>query len=1138
MQAPKVSLSATNSVRSHRRLHTAFWSHGAAGVELFSACQSLLRGVKESESMPFSPNDPEPARLDPLEASTFLLDFLYPNGAGGLIRSLSRRTSDRRRSTYSRGAVSSLSTLQLASCSSSLKPIPHSRELGLSAHIDLHQVDPQDKTFDDSDGHLSRTAEHPEHDGIPHQGLEADHALLSEDGTLSSDSSDLRVLLRSSNTGNVDRIWHAYSLLDSASKDEFRLEVLSHLATSGRAVEAWRIAELFAELDVSQWTDVAVLAAIKANLGLNNVSRAVDVFARALGSMGFVRGLDMLLAYAFKTSSWRLVIEVWDLILKKFDNKMPAPQKFKETAEVPQLSAKVAALYEYAKAETDASAARMVEDRLDRLLSYISTENLRVLEASDAASILERVGRAPQLEKLIAICIEQGKKNLAVQLYHKYRLLPNVKIRVFVLRQMIEVFYPHDVRGMELVLKDWYQSYERLDGLGYHKFLSFYARRGDVKTVLRLRAEYKKHYPTAHKDRISLSALMLAHAVRGEADEASRVLVSSWRSTRQKPGSYEWNILLNAYAKAWDVEKATKLFEEICEAGYADNYTFGTFMIMLGGRGDLQSCLDLYRRAKKMGLTPDLTMLDAVVEAYCQNDMFLEAEHLCTSATRKGHIKGNYTILFNTLLDHLARRRDLTNVNRILQLMAEFDVKYDNKTYEHLLQALVNCRQSHHALQLVETARETNAFVPTLSHYLLVMSAFLRSREPHLALRVGQQIEAMDDLGTADRMTKVIEALSRWREMPERLRKSKDAGRYVEEALDAFRQSLGREERTVRDDRRAVSRQYSKMIFFLTQMRDFASVHQIIRFYRKEFPEDATKDQVPLNLLSSVMLADFYEGQFDRVKATWSLILQRTRSFGAPAWTRKGVEGMPARCYVLNDPLKTMQRMYLAEQDADGLIKLVASVRAAGFALDSKNWNYYVQALARLKKWEEAFTVCEEVLMPQWTGWLSKRAKQNVKNQLPLEVRRLGSSPHHIRPISYTLLVLAKEYLELEKRTPWSVESARLFARLNDKCARVVQAIKTMTRIETEWEQRIFDDQPPPAELEIRNIASQRRAHVLRGSTVEEDGAADDGWLVGTDAGSDGAKETDLWDVFREIQETRRVHEKDRSLQPGIESSW
>ena len=141
-------------------------------------------------------------------------------------------------------------------------------------------------------------------------------------------------------------------------------------------------------------------------------------------------------------------------------------------------------------------------------------------------------------------------------------------------------------------------------------------------------------------------------------------------------------------------------------------------------------------------------------------------------------------------------------------------------------------------------------------------------------------------------------------------------------------------------------------------------------------------------------------------------------------------------------------------------------MRDAGFELDSKNWNYYVQILAQLKQFEEAFKTCEELLMPNWTGWFIARVRETMKNQLPLDARRKGSSPRHLRPIATTLYRLAQGYMELDQLGPWSGDARDQLQRIDEDYPHTVRAIKSMIRVHSSQEYEIFGGMDSPFALE------------------------------------------------------------------------
>ena len=60
----------------------------------------------------------------------------------------------------------------------------------------------------------------------------------------------------------------------------------------------------------------------------------------------------------------------------------------------------------------------------------------------------------------------------------------------------------------------------------------------------------------------------------------------------------------------------------------------------------------------------------------------------------------------------------------------------------------------------------------------------------------------------------------------------------------------------------------------------------------------------------------------------------------------------------------------------------------AGFVLDNKNWNIYIQCLADCEEYKEAFDLCELRLMNGWTGWARIRWKEPERNRLSFELRQ------------------------------------------------------------------------------------------------------------------------------------------------------
>ncbi|KAK3318596.1 hypothetical protein B0H66DRAFT_557805 [Apodospora peruviana] len=1053
------------SLKTRRQLHTGFWQHGAADFELLNACHALVRMplivASDASSMPTKSE----TRLDSTIASAFLFDFLYPNGAATILRKY--------RSAFGllRGLSMSQKSRSLARLYTSTPEKPDTTNDPNPALDSTASPTPKGyaapglQTLDDQVDEDDRHESLANQGAIGYQEEPGNEARDTMDRTgeevapwnkpRASDFEAFQQLLMSDHTTMFDEVWTLYSRLDPVLRDEYKAEVLVHLARSTRPVEVCRINELFALFKSEEWTDDVVVAAIKAQLMEQNDEAAKSIFSAALEQNGLVQGLDALVFYAFKTSKWSLLAEVWDMYQTMTETKQDrfTPVSFTLLSSMDSFTQHIKELYKFVKAVEEEAERYEMRRKFDTFLAFVAKRALFLFKPTDALHILSHAKSLSSYEAFIGHCVESGSTKLAADVYRKYRKLPGEGRSVSIPQKMMDVFYhQNDALGMRQVLKDLPTVFPSLifPSQVYQRYIAFYARRGDVAGVNSMANEFTKRHPRwSRLDWTLTASLMHVHTVRGDSDAALRVLEESTAKSGVPSKIDLWNILLQSYVVKRDYEGGIATFARICKENQPDKYTFAEIMGMAGARGDLRFNFELFGLAKDMGIKPDIAMVNTLVEAYCQNDRYEEAEKLCIKTTDARDIEGKITILWNTLLRHHARRRDLPTVQRLLDYMSKNRIPYTSDTYSHLLLALVLCRQAHHALAIIKVANEQGTFQPTLKHYVLLMSAHIYTGQEQAALKINELIERRFP-NDAERLTAVIRALGRMGGPHSTSEEGRSRLDYMNRALQVFRNSLGQSDSKIAGKLNVITEQYSHVLFLLVRMRDMASMQEILDLYYSHFPAHASPATIPIDLLHDIMLADFYEKKYDRVKSTFRFILERTAREGqpplstAPPKEGDGVAIFPSYMYKMSDPLKTMQRLYLEQRDADGLMSMVADVRERGFLLDSKNWNYYVQGLARLNKWKEAFMICEEQLMPQWTGWKRERQLGPVKNLLPLNLRRLGSNPKYPRPISHTLLVLAKVYLDLQETSLWSREAASALETVNKNSHRTVQAVTTI----------------------------------------------------------------------------------------------
>lgn len=1177
----------TTSFKSTRRLHTAFWQHGALDIELSNVWQLLIREPLDSLNLfPTSHG----TRNDSTSASFFLLDFLYPQGAASLLRKLSPSVLRYERPRlYLRGAVPRLFTSSACSAEKSRDTKDDTAATTAAENVPAQEgsvalvsddtvapaaIDniPERNGALTSDGTVATAEDTPAPAG--------NSALISDDTVAPTATENVPI-----QQGNATRDQDASEgssgetpTFKSTASAEIKgvLESgtgMEELATNekGIATSEDPVLEDMAEVDAHPG-DVTVQdgtvdqkgASLKASLStVTRILRLEPIQLRTelrtctgedLDSiwvkfhaqkqpeevrsefMDFItkhRSLSYLLAKSLKNGNWQTLCLLW---ARHPDfHKNPKPIKTSEIARGGLICAGTIDWETFDRCISSdgglaANPTHEVKGKGWVLMEGISSIIKQMSKSAEAPPLvadpkfaetfikhfinpvvfryhgilpLEEYADLPGLAKdatLYELYLHRFVKDPELRrvsdtLYREVRKLPNVVMSTYIMSNMgIGVYNAiNDAEGMEMVLEDFHQAHKRMSPALYRTYIWFFGRRGDVKSTQRMFDEYRLHYgaqrqfPKAEDERRypDFFPLLYQYAARGELTEARRIFTQAQVDFGPTLDARCWNALLNAHAVANDYDGGIRVFGVLKQAVTANHYSYTHMMSMAGIRGDLEFTLELYRMAKSEGVTPNVWMVDCVVEAYCQNDRFNDAESIVKITTEKERFsKSDLTMLWNSLLYHYAARRDLIAVNEALNTMTEHSLPYDAQTYSHLLRALAWAQLPHQALLLMQQATQKRAFKPTLEHYSLLMSSFMWNGQPKELFRTSTILRNLGMPQSGEVLIRVLRALSTMATKLQHQEKEK-ARKYLVSMLRQFRESIELAQNSkdhlprrkpkrdpwIDDTYEPVTvlqrtEQTNILIHTFSLMRMGTDVKDIMKLWAASSPEASSMQEPPTRLLHSLMHVAFYNHNLGEVRTLWQKIFDRTvqksRAAG-PGATRD--KALPSMRYALNDPLKTIQRLHGVTEDPDGLRKTVMSVLHAGFKLDSKNWNFYVQLLAGLKRWREAFIVCEEHLMPQWRGWARVRARTakaaGVSGTIPIMERRKGSSPLYVRPTAHTLLVLSKAYMDLEQMTAWSGEAERLQRYIETQCPAIISAVKSAIRTNSPLERSILEHGKP-----------------------------------------------------------------------------
>lgn len=795
----------------------------------------------------------------------------------------------------------------------------------------------------------------------------------------------------------------------------------------------------------------------------------------------------------------------------------------KHLASVSNLAEKALMFPEYIVGRlSDPSSSTADREALQVLEKILVRKALASCEVAQAVPLLLITKDPLAFEEYLRSAQKRGKRQASTQVYAIYRELSGCSPShaalhcVFNAYTEISTSIAQKIAGVELLWDDWHKFHSVPSRRAYQRYLGFYAARGNKERVYSLWAEYVDRFRDDPSVNIfdseqgsdTFAHLLQVHAVNAEPEEAQRIFNDMMNKFKMQPSVYDWNILLNAYIRADDYDGVISTFDNLCRATKPDRFSYGTLMQMVGSRGDLSFAVELYRRARNSGIFADDAMLSSLVDAYCQNDLFREAEDVCTRAASRGIIA---TRMWNKLLFYNALRRDLASINKILNVMVERGIPYNRFTYQQLLLGLALCRQSQHALHLLTVALKENVFEVTPTHFQIVMGALLRTGEPALIKRLCLLMNEHKIPITEEVVFRLSQALGQWKDLPPQQRILQNKKQWLGSSLRSFFQIYGHRtgtdmsskapsssksvqpRRLLRSGREVY--QFSTMMNVFAQLNDTVRVNELVDLYRHVFQDSSSNEGIlPLSMLNAVMRSGLQDQQHDRVRSTWQLLFNNAKIEAHSADFNPNLPYnnriSPKYRYVLSGGLRVMQELLFKEGNVSSLRGLLKEVIDAGFEVDSKNWNYHVQILVQMQQYKVAFAVCEKVLMPNWTGWYTARNKEAMRNNLPLDTRRKGSSPRYLRPTATTLYRLAQAYLELNKQAPWSRDAAATLLEVESECVKVTRAIKTMVRVHSNLEDEVFGTSEFTDTIEASELGEDTTGLETEAEAEEEDQSA------------------------------------------------
>ncbi|KAK1998745.1 pentatricopeptide repeat domain-containing protein [Colletotrichum falcatum] len=1036
---------ASRSLRSRRKLHTGFWQHGAAAIDI-SSSMVAIQSNSDSLPAPKSPTSPP----ETLAASTFLLDFLYPSGSITFLRKLApglpehHQLSIRRLPRRSRPFTSSTVASPLHNHDS--QPIGHSQATSASVtkeHQEFgHEIIGQEEEEQEEEEDATESL-HDTHSGPSYAGAGSRPDLMRE-------------LMAERNTEYFSSIWQLYSQLEPRLQPELRPEVILYLHRSSDVSDARRVSILFSEIDATQWTPRILTSAVTAYLRLGFQTEAVSLYNKGLSAKGMAGGLDQLLQYAFRDADWDKVKDIW-VSYRASDAYCDSDVKRLRLSSVPNLGKAIIAFARFLKvSRMDEDVAQMLGVLL-RQAAEVALQ--RPCEPEEALPLLQIVDSADMYVTYFRGAWQRGQRDHLPDIYRVYRKLAHGAIPYGILHCMLDIFIPDDVLGLEQVYEDFHRADSSgLDRHAFKKYSTFYASRGDIKSLERLADAYPSKYKYGIAD--FLNNMMNAYATLGDYDGARRIFDELRYKHRKKMTVKSWNLLLKSCLQGAGYDRARLVFEDLCYHVQPNTVTFTTIMSLAASKGDLEFTLELLQQAQKREIEIDVKLLQTVVRAYCLNNRFGEALATCMDAKDK-KVPGDHSKLWNTLLHRHSDRREFDQVCGMIALMERENIRITPETRHLLLKALLNCKQAHPAYKVLHSLVRNEPSTTGQEHFTSVLEGGLRLRQLRWAKKLDRMVRHTRLPRSVDFRLAQARALMK-DEIFSKIRLSSKAD--AAEQLMEYIRGLANDVKTIQTNTASGKNSHDsakgadslfrlrqlliKAMLLFARYRHFDSVREL-----REMQASLDQEGVILgpknpsiDMLHTLMRENAHEKKYDAVRDNWELIWQKASEYAQPALPRSDGPRvvLPRYRYILSNPFETLQETLLELDDPKSLKTTLDQLLDAGFLLDSRRMNHACQALSVMGFWLDACKLCERYLMPNWTGWQVNRINNGLKANIPLGKRRLGSAPQWLRPTSYTLIILAKEYADLKGMAAWSsgaVEKARV---LQEECPALLSALRSL----------------------------------------------------------------------------------------------
>ncbi|KAF8423101.1 hypothetical protein EV426DRAFT_145456 [Tirmania nivea] len=621
-----------------------------------------------------------------------------------------------------------------------------------------------------------------------------------------------------------------------------------------------------------------------------------------------------------------------------------------------------------------------------------------------------------------------------------------------------------DFRNMERVFDDWFHFGSRPNEDACLYIMRQFASRGETSVI----KDFFEYYVSRFPIRIGAIELMMhAHAVRGEVQE-----VVNWfqKIDRLKlsPTRVVYNILINAYKQADDIDSAFRHFYLMCNSRKElkpDLITYHTLMSLCASRGDIDACELLLGGMREQGLVANQAIYNAVTYAYVKqrSPEFTQQASIVANeafkAMKFSEKRNNPTRMWNNILVGYLWAEDLNKIAATYNQMRSDNIPFDSYTYSILMHSLCLTGKVAEAERMLELLETEGIVILNQAHYATIMLDHMLRKE---IIKVWLTYNRMLKAGFAP--TFITQAILIQAVSTAEYREYRRSGGvlFLREAEAILAHSIS--DLSVLDLQSPDKVKSSIPPFLFVPLiqiyaREGSHERALELFQRFMEIQESKKpgNTVPdLDMYLHVANALLRSGDTKLLLAIWkeakrAALRQAKRvDYGLfPTRQRKVV--LPKHNQLLCNIFSVVIKALALDRDMPTLEWERDQLLHYGFQLDNVNVNDIVQALILNRKIVQAFTLCEKALIPGYVG-------RNVKG------RGQSYNTPEFYPFMRTLECLLAEvhsYLNLPGyKGINSSKSERTIQQIEKSCPKTWQVLDELDSLEHRIvKERIFQQQ-------------------------------------------------------------------------------